>query len=122
MSTSDWCDLNKDCAVFKLLDMCHNPKCICQKQITFTAKQFQHDGGSIRSKLQKHIQGTQTAWNIFPEPGLKLAAPLISAAIAAKTKNSQSAQITKNILKSLTGGKILSLTDLHGNGLRTKIK
>ena len=44
--------------------------------------------------------------------------PLISAAVAAKTKNPQSAQVTKSILKSLTGGKILSLTDMHGNGLR----
>ena len=50
-----------------------------------------------------------------------MAAPLISAAIPAKTKNPQSAQITSNILKSITGGKILSLTDLLGNGLRLKV-
>ena len=56
MSKSAWCDLNKDCTELKLHDMCHNPKCICQKQITFTPKQFQHDGGSNRSKLQKNIQ------------------------------------------------------------------
>ena len=38
-----------------------------------------------------------------------------------KTKNTQSAQVTSNILKSLTGGKILSLTDMHGNLLRLKV-
>ena len=47
--------------------------------------------------------------------------PLISAAIAAKTKNLQSAQVANSILKSLTGGKVLSLTDMPGNGLRLKV-
>ena len=50
-----------------------------------------------------------------------MATPLISAAVAAKTKNPPSAQVTNSILKSLTGGKILSLTDMHGNGLRLKV-
>ena len=50
-----------------------------------------------------------------------MATPLISAAVAAKTKNPQSSQITKNILKSLKGGKFLSLTDMHGHGLRLKV-
>ena len=50
-----------------------------------------------------------------------MATPLISAAIAAKTKTPQSAQVTNSILKSLTGGKILNLTDMHGNGLRLKV-
>ena len=120
MSNSAWCDLKKDCTVLKLHDMCHNPKCKCQKQITFTPKQFQLESGSIKSKLQKIFIGTQTAWNKFLKPGLKLATPIISAAVAAKTKNPHSAQITSNILKSLTGVKILSLTDLHANGLRLK--
>ena len=101
--------------------MCHNRKCNCQKQITFTPKQFQLEGGSIKSKLQKFFRGTQTASKKFIKPGLKVATPLISAAVAAKTKNPQSAQITSNILKSLTGGKVLSLTDMHGNGLRLKV-
>ena len=30
------CDLNKSCTVLKLHDMCHNPKCNCQKQISFS--------------------------------------------------------------------------------------
>ena len=78
-------------------------------------------GGSIESRLHKNFRGTKTAWDSFIKPGLIMATPLISAAVAAKTKNPQSAQITNNKLKSLTGGKILSLTDMHGNGLRLKV-
>ena len=59
-------------------------------------------------------------WNNFVKPGLKIATPIVSSGVAAKTKNPQSAQITSNISKSLTGGKVLSLTDLYGNGLRLK--
>ena len=121
MSNSAWCDLNKNCAVLKLHDMCHNPKCKCQKMITFTPNQFQLEGGSIKSKLQKIFRGTQTAWNKFIKPGLKRATPLISAAAAAKTRSPQSAQVTNNILKTLTGGKVLSLTDMRGNGLQLKV-
>ena len=50
-----------------------------------------------------------------------MATPLLSAAVAAKTKNPQSAEIKNNKLKSLTGGKILSLTDMHGRGVRLKV-
>ena len=50
-----------------------------------------------------------------------MATPLISAAVAAKTKSPQSAQITSSILKSITGGKVLSLTDIHGRGLRLRV-
>ena len=121
MSNIAWCDLNKNCTVLKLHDMCHNPKCKCQKQITFAPQQFQLEGGSIKSKLQKIFRVTQTAWNKFIKPGLKMATPLISDAVAAKMKNPQSAQVTKSILKTLTGGKILSLTHMHGNGLRLKV-
>ena len=50
-----------------------------------------------------------------------MATPLISAAVAAKTKNPQSAQIMDGTLKSLTGGRVLNLTDMHGKGLRLKV-
>ena len=50
MSNSAWCDLNKDCTVLKLHDMCHNPKCNFQKHITFTTRQFQIEGELIKSK------------------------------------------------------------------------
>ena len=38
MSNSAWCDLNSRGDLLKLHDLCHNPKCKCQKQITFTPK------------------------------------------------------------------------------------
>ena len=79
------------------------------------------EAGSIQSKQQKIFWRTKKAWDSFIKPGLKMATPIISAAVAAKTKNPQSAQITNNILKSLTGGKILRLTDMHGRGLRLKV-
>ena len=121
MSNSAWCDLNKNCTVLKLHDMCHNPKCKCQKQITFSPNQFQLEGAGFKNTMKKIFKGSQTAWNKFIKPGLKMATPLISAAVAAKTKNPQSAQVANTILKPLTGGKTLSLTDIHGRGLRLKV-
>ena len=44
LSNSTWCDLNKNCTVLKLHDMCHNSKCECEKQKTFTPKQIQLKG------------------------------------------------------------------------------
>ena len=121
MSNSAWCDLNKNCTVLKLHDFCHNPKCKCQKQITFSPNQFQLEGAGFQNKLKSIFRGTKTAWDKFIKPGLKMATPLISAAVAAKTKNPQSAQVANTVLKSLTGGKTLSLTDMHGHGLRLKV-
>ena len=121
MSNSAWTDLNSKSKILKLHDKCPNPKCGCQKIITFTPHQYMLVGGSIKSKLRKNFRGTKKTWVSFLKPGLKMATPLISAAVAAKTKNPQSAQVTNSILKSLTGGKTLSLTDIHGNGLRLKV-
>ena len=121
MSNSAWCDLNKNCTVLKLHDTCHNPKCKCQKQITFTPKQFQLEGGSIKSKLQKTCRGTQTAWNKFLKPAIKATAPFIGMAVSAKTKSPEVGQATTIILKSISGGKILSLTEMNTRGLRLKI-
>ena len=121
MSNGAWTDLNSQGNILELHDKCRNPKCGCQKIIAFTPHQYMLEGGSIKSKLQKIFRGTKKPWDSFIKPGLKMATPLISAAVAAKTKNPQSAQVTNSILKSLTGGKILSLTDMHGRGLRLKV-
>ena len=86
-SNSAWCGLNKNCTVSKLHDMCHNPECNCQKQITFTSRQFELEGGSIKSKLQKVFNGTQTPWNKFLKPAINATAPFIGMAVSAKTKN-----------------------------------
>ena len=121
MSNSAWTDSNSQGNILKLHDKCPNPKCGCQKIIVFTPHQYMLEGGSIKSKLQKIFRGTKKAWDTFIKPGLKMATPLMSAAVVAKTKNPQSAQVTNSILKSLTSGKILSLTDMHGRGLRLKV-
>ena len=92
-----------------------------KKNITFTPHQYMLAGGSVKSKLQKIFRGTKKAWDSFIKPGLKMATPLISAAVAAKTRNPQSAQVTSSILKSLTGGRVPNLTDMHGRGLRLKV-
>ena len=47
MSNSAWCDLNKNYTVLKLHDLCQYPKCNCQKQITFSPKQFQLEGAGF---------------------------------------------------------------------------
>ena len=101
--------------------MSHNPKCNCQKQITFTPKQYMLGGAGFKNTMKKNSKGLKKMWKNFIKPGLKIASPIISAGVAAKTKNPQSAQTTTNILKSLTGGKNLSLTDMHGNGLGLKV-
>ena len=45
-----------------------------------------------------------------------MVAPIISIGVAVKIRNPQSIEITSNILKSLTVGKNLGLTDIYGNG------
>ena len=119
MSNSAWTDLNSQGNILKLHDKC--PKCDCQKIITFTPHQYMLEGGSIKSKLQKIFKGTQFAWNKFLKPAINATAPFIGMAVSAKTKNPKVGQATTNILKSISGGKILSLKDMHGNGLRLKV-
>ena len=101
--------------------MCHNPKGKCQKQIFFTPRQFQLEGDSFRSKLQKIFRGTQTAWIKFLKSALNVASPFIGMAVSAKTKNPKIGQATTSIIKSISCGKIFSLTDMHGNGLTLKV-
>ena len=121
MSNSAGCDLNKNCTMLKLHDMCHNLKCNYRKQITLTPKQFQLEGGSIRSKLKSISKGTHTAWNKFLELSVNATAPFIGMAVGAKTKNPKVGQATTNFLKSISDGIILSLTDMHGHGLRLMV-
>ena len=121
MCNSAWCDLNSKGNILKLHDKCPNQRCGCQKIITFTPHQYMLEGGSIRSKLQKIFKGKQTTWNKFLKPALNMASPYIGMAVSAKTKNPKIGAATTNILKSISGGKILSLTDMHGRGLRLKV-
>ena len=52
-SNSAWCDLNKNCTVLNLHDMCHNPKGKCQKQITFSPNQFQLEDAGFKNTMKK---------------------------------------------------------------------
>ena len=122
MSNSAWCDLNSKGNILNLHDKSSNPICICQKVITFTPNQCLLEGGSIESKLRNNFRGTQTAWNNFLKPAVNATAPFIGMAVSAKTKNPKVGQATTIILKLNSGGKLLILTDMHGNGLRTKVK
>ena len=121
MSSSAWTDLNSKGNMLKLHDKCPNHKCGCQKIITFTPHQYMLEGGSIKSQLQKIFRGTQTAWNKFLKPAVNMASPYNGKAVSAKTKNPKIGQATTCLLKSISGGKFLSLTDMHGNGLRFKM-
>ena len=42
-------------------------------------------------------------------------------AVSARTKNPQISKATSDILKTTSGGKVLSLTDMHGRGLRLRV-
>ena len=42
-------------------------------------------------------------------------------AVSARTKNLQIGKATSDNSKSISGGKILSLTDMHGHGLGLKV-
>ena len=121
MSNSAWCDLNKKCTVLKLHHMCHNPKCKCRKQITFSPNQFQLEGAGFKNTMKKISKGSQTAWNKFLKSTINTLAPVIGMAVGTKSKNAKVGAATTNILKSLTGGKILSLTNMHGRCLRLKV-
>ena len=71
--------------------------------------------------MKKTFEGSQTAWSKFLKPTINTLAPVIGMAVGAKTRNPKVAAATTNIFTSISGCKILSLTDMHGNGLRLKV-
>ena len=116
LSGSAWTDLNKNGTILKLHDMCPNQNCKCQKQITFTPRQFELEGSGFKNFMKKVIKGSKTAWDKFLKPVVNTAAPVIGMAVAAKLKNPKAGQTTDQILKSISGGKILTLTDNYNGG------
>ena len=104
--------------ILKLHDICHNQKCKCKKQITFTLMQFQLEGAGFKNTMQIVFKGTGKMWNNFVKSGLKKATPNFSAGFTANLKSSQSAEKTSSFLQLFTGGKNLSLEYLRGIGLR----
>ena len=113
--------MNEDGTVLKLNDLCPSIKYESQKQVTLTLKRFQLERAGVKIKFKKSIKRTQTVWNIFLQPAVNLAAPFSRLAVRAKSKNPQVAQATTNLLESISGGKILSLTDLHEYGFRLRV-
>ena len=79
------------------------------------------EGAGFKNTMKKIFKGSQTAWNKFLKPAVNVAAPFIGMAVGAKIKNPKVAQATTNNLKSISGGRVLSLTIMHGNGLRSKV-
>ena len=75
----------------------------------------------LEASFKKFLEERKKLGKAISNPVFQMATPLISAAVAAKTKNPPSAQVANSILKSLTGGKILSLTDMQGRGLRLRV-
>ena len=48
MSNNAWCDLSSKGDILKLHDKWPNPKCNCQKLITFTPHQYMLEVGSFK--------------------------------------------------------------------------
>ena len=80
------------------------------------------EGSGFKNTMKKSFKGSQTAWNKFLKPALNKASPvLISEWLLVLKQNPKVGQATTNILKGISGGNILSLTDMHGRGLRIKV-
>ena len=58
MSNKAWCDLKRKGDILKLQGMYPNPKCKCQKQITFTPRQFQFEGVGFKNQKIWKFLGT----------------------------------------------------------------
>ena len=106
---------------FKIEDMCSSNLCKCQKQLTFSTKQYLLEGGSIKSKIKEIDKGTEKTWNKFLKPALNIASPYNGMAVAAKTINHEIGKATGSVLKSISGGEVLSLTEMFVKGLRLKV-
>ena len=53
MSNSAWSDINSKGDILKLHGLCHNHECKCQKQYTFTPRNFQLEGNGFKKKMEK---------------------------------------------------------------------
>ena len=120
MSNSACCDINKNCTLLKIHVMCRNQN-NCQKQIFFTPKHYMLESAGFGETMRKILKGSQSAWTKCLKPALNKASPYIGMAVSAGTKNPQIGKAMSEILKSTSGGKILNLTDHHGNGLILKV-
>ena len=79
------------------------------------------EGAGFDNTVKKIFKVSQKAWSSVFKPTLNTLAPAISIAVGAKCKNPQVGQATASILKSISGGRVLYLTDLLGIGLGLKV-
>ena len=100
--------------------MCSKPKRNRQKQVTFTPKQFPLEGAGFKKTTKEIFKGSQKTWDKFQKPAVDVAAPLIRMAVSAKTKNPKIGERKSNSVKSISGGKVLLITDMHSSRLRLK--
>ena len=121
MSNAAWCDLNSKRHNRELQDVRPNPKCKCQKQIEFSPTEYQLEGSGFKYELQKVLEKTRTPWNKSLRPAINAKAPVIGMALAAESKTPAVAQAKTNILKSISGGKVLSSSGMYGNGLGLRV-
>ena len=113
-----WFKLKED--ILKLHDMCPKSKCKCKKRNNFTREQIDLKGNGFKNERKK-FKRTEKAWNKFLKPAVNVAASIIGMAVGAKIKNQKVGQATASTLKSISRVKVLSLTDMHGNGLTLKV-
>ena len=69
---------------------------------------------------EKIVEESQTTWNKNLKPAVFVALPFFGMAIAAKIKNPQVGQATRNNSISINNGNILSITDTLGDGFCLK--
>ena len=72
-------------------------------------------------KPGKKLKGTEKSWIKLLKPALIIASPYFGMAVTAKTKNPEKGNATGSILNSIAVGKVLSKTDVFGNGLRLEV-
>ena len=61
--------------------------------------------------MEKTLKGTKSVWKGLPTPALNVVSPYIGMPVGAKTKHPKTGEAVSNNLKSISGGKVLSLTD-----------
>ena len=91
---------------------CNSTFCPFVSSSLCVSRQFQLVGSGFKKELQKRYRGTKKL-DEFPKPALNMTAIAIGMALANKTKNPQFGQAAISFLKSISGGMILSLTEMH---------
>ena len=120
MSNLSWCDLKNKSNPLKLHD-CVQFYVGMSETNYFHPKQFQLKGLAVENTMNTNFKGSQKFWDSFPKPAVNTKPPVIGMAVGAKSKNPEACQGSTSFLKSVSGGKILLLTDMHGQGLRLRV-